>query len=366
MNTQELFDKLSTSKLLTIQDYDKINPLDRKGWAEVDAPMKEYDLKYCKILQDSLGLDIEIINSNKLGQEITKVDESEAEKIADIWIAEAREVKGGVTRKDIIRAAKLYLALKQLIDTYQADAITMASWHLAGFDNRKKITNAMPPLSWLELSKENIPCCCESLIDCLVTQMIGTYITDGYTGFVGDILNDWVDWDSALQADNPGDVVIIGHCGAPVAPHSNDRIPYTIREHVVSKEWVDSFNFDPGVTATATTVDWPADEIATIVKVNVSEKKVFVGTGTQLNGEALYQNFSNTVCRNKMVIKIDNSEIYKIITGDLKCGATEDEWKYGFRKDWGLHLVAFYGNLVNEINDFAKMAGFEVVGEQME
>jgi len=362
MTSQKVIEKLKKSKLLTVQNYDRINPLDKEGWSGVDAPISEYDKSYKKILKDYLGVEIEIANSNELNNEIKKVREINAEEVADMWIDEAKEVKGGVTRKDVIRAAKLYLALKQLIKKHHADAITMASWHLAGFNKREKLTNAMPPLSWMELSKENIPCCCESLIDCLVTQMVGTYITEGRTGFVGDILNDWKDWNLLLKRDDPGDVVITGHCGGPITPHGNDRIPYTIREHVIAKEWADSFDFETGVTATATTIEWPSDEIVTIVKFDIYGKKVFIGTGTILDGDSIYKDFADTMCRSKMVIKIDKPEVYRMITEDLKNGGTEEEINYGFRKDWGLHLVSFYGDITDGIKNFAKLIEFKVMG----
>jgi len=346
MTPKEVVEKLGESKLLTVQDYDKINPLDQGGWEEVNAPIKDYDREYPKRLKEYLGIDLLIANSDELNQEIGKVSEEKAEEIADMWIDEAKEVRRGVTRKDVIRAAKLYVALKELIERYDADAITMASWHLAGHSNPAgSKTNAMPPLSWMELSKENIPCCCESLIDCLVTQMVGTYITDGHAGFLGDILGGF-----EPIGTPPENVVIIGHCGAPITPHGDDRIPYTIRDHVINgADWAKLFG--PEDTVTATTVDWPSDEVGSIVKFDVYRKKVFVCTGTVLDGNSLYKNFPDTSCRNKIVIKIDEPEVYHTFSGG------------NFRKDWGIHPVAFYGDLRKGIKDLAELIGFSVTGE---
>ncbi len=361
MTPKEVLEKLEKSKLLTVQDYDKINPLDQGGWAEVNAPIKDYDRNYPGRLKEYLGVDIVVADSKELNQEIGKVEEEKAEEIADMWIDEAKEVRRGVTRKDVIRAAKLYVALKELIERYDADAITMASWHLAGSSNKEPVTNVMPPLSWMELSKEQIPCCCESLIDCSVTQMVGTYITDGharseaerrsgFSGFVGDILNDWSDRNSLLKDASPGNAVIIGHCGASITPHGDDRIPYTIRDHVVNgADWAKLFG--PEETVTATTVDWPSDEVGSIVKFDVYRKKAFVCTGTVLDGNSLYENFPDTVCRNKMVIKIDEPEVYHLFSGG------------NFRKDWGIHPVVFYGDLRKGIKDLAELIGFSVTGE---
>jgi hypothetical protein len=343
MTSQKVLEKLRGSKLLTVQDYHKINPLDQGGWPEVNAPIRDYDRNYPDRLKEYLGIDLLIANSKELNQEIGKVEEKEAEKLADMWIDEAKEVRRGVTRKDVIRAARLYLALKELIERYDADAITMASWHLAGHSNKESVTNAMPPLSWMELSKENIPCSCESLIDCLVTQMIGTYITEGHAGFLGDILGGF-----QPTGTPPENVVIIGHCGAPITPHGDDRIPYTIRDHVINgADWAKLFG--PEDTVTATTVDWPSNEAGSIVKFDVYRKKVFVCTGTVLDGNSLYENFPDTSCRNKIVIKIDDPKTYQMFSSGK------------FREDWGIHPVAFYGDLREEIKDFAKLTEFDLV-----
>ena len=357
MTSEEALEKLRDSRLLTIQDYDKINPLDHADWPEVNAPVKEYDRKYPDRLRHHLGVDVVIVRSKELNEGIKRVKGKEAEKIADMWISEAKEVKGGVIRKDVIRAAKLYIAIKKLIKRYNADAVTMASWHLAGCFNKEPKINTMPPLAWMELSKEHIPCCCESLIDCLVTQMIGTYITDGYPGFVGDILNSWVYWDSFLAGPSPGDVVIIGHCGAPINPHGDDRISYIIRDHVINNKayWAKMFGpntlFEPEDTPTATTVDWPTGEVASIVKFDVYREKAFIVTGTVLDGNSLYKHFSDTACRNKIVIKIEKPEVYGMLSGGQ------------FRHNWGIHAVVFYGDLRSKIIDFTKLVGFSVVGE---
>ena len=343
MTPEEVVGKLKTSKLLTVQDYAKINPLDQGGWPEVNAPINDYDRNYPGRLKDYLGIDLVIANSKELNQEIAKSEESKAEKIADMWIREAKAVRRGVTRKDVVRAARLYLALKKLIERYSADAVTMASWHLAGHSNRESVTNAMPPLSWMELSKENIPCSCESLLDCVVTQMIGTYLTDGHAGFLGDILGGF-----KPIAPVPENVVVIGHSGAPITPHGNDRIPYTIRDHVINKaDWAKQF--DPDDTVTATTVDWPADEVCSIVKFDVYRKRIFIRTGTTLDGDALYENFADVSCRSKIVVKLDDSESYQTITNKQ------------FIKDWGIHPVVFYGDLTEDIKNFAALVGFQVL-----
>ena len=78
-------------------------------------------------------------------------------------------------------------------------------------------------------------------------------------------------------------------------------------------------------------------------------KKVFACTGTVLDGNSLYEHLPDTACRNKIVIKIDESKTYRMFSSGK------------FRKDWGIHPVVFYGNLREEIKDFAKLIGFDVM-----
>jgi len=343
MKSREVVERLRNARLLTVQDSEVIRG-DHMGIYQRpgDYAYRDYPQK----LEEYLGIDIQVVNSGEL--EYRYVNDKKAEEMASLWINDAQEMRNGVKKEDVIRAAKLYFSLSRLIREYEADAVTMASFGLAGAWGEPK-TNAMPPLSWMELSKENIPCCCQGLVDCLVTQLIGTYVTDGWAGFTGDILNDWRDWNSFLKNGSPGNVLIIGHCGAPITPHGNDRIPYAITDHVInSSSWAKLFG--PDETATAITVEWPVDETVTVLKFDVYKQRVLIFAGTALDGCSLYRGFRDVTCRNKMVIRIDDPEIYTIFSGDLT----------GFREEWGNHIVVFYGDLRKRIAQIADMIGFEV------
>jgi len=354
---QEVLEKMKGAKFINIQDYDKINPIDQGGWTEVNAPMKDYDRQYPARLKKYLGIEMIIVRSKELIQEMEKREQEEVEKLAEKWRNEAKEVRRGlrgVTDKDVLRPARLCLAYKALLKKYDADAITASTWHLCGHANMTGAkTNAMAPLAWMELSKENIPCCCESMTDCVVTQMIGTCITRGHAGFAGDVVNGW---DFAPTGEPPKDVVILGHSGAPITPHGNDRIPYTIRDHFFKRGAPWAKKYKPGETPVGITVDWPTGETASIVKFDVYRKKVSVFTGTVLDGEALYKDFTNHCCTNKIVIKMDHPKDTYLLPFDSKGGTFRSWWG-----SWGCHQVAFCGDLTEAVRDFAALVGFEVV-----
>ena len=351
---EKVRDKLQGAKLVTVQDYEKINPLDQHGWGEVNAPMKDYDRNYPKRLKDYLGIEIIKVGSIELLAEMAKADDQKAQDLAGAWMSGATEVKV-VKRKDLVRNAKLYLGLKRLLRKYDGDAVTMATWHLAGSNNPEgSKTNVMFPMAMIELSKEHIPCCCESLLDCMVTMMVGTHLTGGSMGFAGDVLNA-----SKLKPTGarPENVIIVGHCGAPINPKGDGRIPYVIRDHVIHQwggKWAKKF--DENTISVATTVQWPTGEPATVVKFDVYRKKVSVFTGTVLDGNALYENFANVWCRNKILVKLDRPERSYLLPSDPGGPAFRHWWG-----TWGCHQVVFYGDIKEPSKQFAELAGFEVV-----
>ena len=210
----------------------------------------------------------------------------------------------------------------------------------------------MPPLSWLELGKENIPGCCQGLVDCLVTQIIGNLLTDGYQGFVGDILNDWMNWKKILVAKEPENIIILGHCGAHINPHGKDRIPYIIREHIIARSKL-PLPWKSDETPTATTVKWPINEDITMVKFDTYRKNVFINKGKIIDGNKIYQDFSNIYCTNKMVIKLFPPKGYSIVHGKDKIN--------NIRRIWGNHFIAFYGDHAKKIEELARLLGFKVI-----
>lgn len=147
-----------------------------------------------------------------------------------------------------------------------------------------------------------------------------------------------------------------GHCGAPITPFGHDRLPYLIRDHIHNKA------FGPENTPTGTTVQWPPNEAASIVKFDIFRRQVSVFTGEVLDGNALYKDFANCICRNKLVIQIDDPDNCYMLPSNPKTGAFRqcDQWDPKHRH-WGGHQVAFYGNLRPAIQDLAALIDFELV-----
>ncbi len=344
---RQVVERLKTMRLVSIQDYDKINAIDQEGMAGVwgDSLVKEYDQQYRPRLEKYLGIELMLVRCDELLAEMAEVDDADAERLADTWIREATEMKH-VKWSDVVRPAYLYFGFKRLLEKYDAVAITYDSATLTLSEQKVK---AWTPLAILELSKERIPCVCQSHVDCLVTQVICSGLTDGRQGFMGDVLNDWA---FPPIAERPENVIVIGHCGAPITPKGDERIPYLIRDHIHShRKW-----FGPDDVPTATTVRWPADEAATVVKFDVYRKRLSAFAVTVLDGNLLFDDFDNRICRNKMVLRLDHPTRSYLLPSDPNGGAFRNWWG-----SWGCHQVAFYGDLRPKLKEFATLTDFEVV-----
>ena len=65
MMPDQALERTRGSKVLSIQDYDRIQPIDRGGWAQVDAPVTDYDRAYPERLWESLGLELALVRVRK-------------------------------------------------------------------------------------------------------------------------------------------------------------------------------------------------------------------------------------------------------------------------------------------------------------
>jgi hypothetical protein len=336
---------LKNSRIVSIQDHKGYNRIDQ---ATYDGPVTYYDLTYPDKLKEYFGIELIVVSSEELSSEMKKVDSREAEKVADKWIKEAKEVKF-VQRSDIVRHAVFYLANKAVLVKYKAQAVSYDSSTLSG------ILQAVYPLIIMELSKENIPSHCQSHLDCLVTSLIGSYMT-GYTGFTGDFLNDWI---FEPTGERPENVMVIGHCGAPVRVYGHERLPYLITDHYIA---LHHDRAKEGNTPPAITVDFPPEEVATIGKIDVYRKQMSVVTGKVIDANALYKDWPVTSCRNKIAIRLDNPENWYMLPSNPNAGAFRQNfaWNNEFRH-FGSHHTAFYGDIKKRFRDLGALIGFDVI-----
>lgn len=299
-------------------------------------------------LKENLGIDLIVVTSEEIKEEMKKVDSREAEKIADKWMEEALEVKY-VEKSDIVRHAAFYLVNKALLKKYNARAISYDSATLSGE------LQLVYPLVIMELSKENILSHCQSHLDCLVTSLIGRYIS-GSVGFTGDFLNNWI---FEPTGERPENVMVIGHCGAPIHVSGHEKIPYFITDHYIG---LHHDRAEEGKTPPAITVYFPPNEVATIGKMDVYNKQISIMTGTVIDAFALYKDWPVTSCRNKIAIQLDRPEDSFMMPSNPNGTSMQQNntWNSNYRH-FGSHHTAFYGNLRKNFKNLGSLLGFEVI-----
>jgi len=325
--------KVKNSRLLVVQEPEILGNYDIPGMDFHSSLPKDYNKVYSERLKE-MGPEVKNASLIELNEEIKKVDESYAERTADMWIDEAKEVRE-TNREEVLKVARMYGGMKRLMEKYDADGIAIRSlvpWV-------RKMINATPCLANTELNKQNRVGVCEGLVNNAITEMFGIYIT-GNPSFVGDVIG----------IDRINDTVTFAHCQCPINPHGSDKVPYVIRSHALQKQNemlpVDYPEIGPNLSAVVQ-VELPTDEVVTAVKFSLYNKKIGVSTGLSVSGEEFYRNFEDILCRTKLVMKT-NTEAF--------------ERNYN-TSTLGVHRNLIYGDYRAKIKDLATLTGFEIVEE---
>ena len=79
----EVLAGLKSTRIISIQDYDKINAIDQEGMAGVwgDSPVNDYDRNYRPQLTQLLGVELILVRSDELLAEMAKMTQDEAERM---------------------------------------------------------------------------------------------------------------------------------------------------------------------------------------------------------------------------------------------------------------------------------------------
>ena len=234
----------------------------------LDTLEKTFGTKVQKIEPDEIYEDEDI-------QNIWYNDDKEQKEIAKMWINEAKGMRGTM-ESEVVKSAKMYQALKLLLEKYKGDAI---AYHLRRLINSsRREDRAWPSLGDSELQKQGIVALCQSHLNVSLTHMLAQYAFD-LPSMLGD-----------FTIDPFNNTVIVQHCGGP---HNfrgeNDRTPYVIRDHA---ERGFREHAVPGCGA-ASEVIFPENEPVTIWRLSLLTKEILVHTGKTVSGYKLYKEFTD-------------------------------------------------------------------------
>jgi len=324
----QVIKNLKESKILVVTPNKYLAQVDYQGDIHKHLP-QDYNERYTSALKRSLGVEIVRVEPEEFYEAVRKADEVEAKEVANTWIDEAKEMTD-TTESEVVKTAKSYLAFEALRERYDCNAV---STHMRSLTGSGKVEDMFWPGLGLEcgFKTRGIQAVCQNYPNIVVTQLLGYFLT-GRPSMLGD-----------LMIDTFNSVDILTHCGAPINPHGDDRVPYVIKSHAQSPV---RGTLKPG-SSTGLQVELPLDEPVTIWKAYVLNKKIGLHTGETVDGYSLYRNLDEIMCRAKLIAKVDAEKVQKYYSPD----------------EYGIHRAATFGDLREKVKDLAVLIGFGVMEE---
>lgn len=305
----EVIQKLRNSQILFV-----VAPSERY-LMELEYPLSVDLYSSMKSLQSVTGIIPITLDIRKFVESYySKVDEGEARAVASKWIENAeRNLEEDIG--EIIKSAKLYMAMKRAVADYRADAIALDCIVL----RNSGLLDAWPCLGYMELWNDGIVPVCEADPYSATTLLAMKYLANR-SGFITD-----------PSPDDLNGEVIYYHCYAPTKPYGpvSETFPYIITPaHLGTKH-------------ASIHVRLPVDETITAVGFIPDEETLVVHTARAVNNE-----LSQHACAVKLV-------------GKTNTRALAENWRW--RSGW--HRAIFYGDWRESIKDLAVLLRLKIIEE---
>ncbi|NJE84757.1 hypothetical protein E3E23_02735 [Thermococcus sp. CX2] len=160
------------------------------------------------LINEKFELPYTSISLKKFYEYYEATTDAEGWKVVEEIVAKAREIKEP-QREDLVKAGRIYIAIKRILEDYHLDGFTIGC-----FDLIMKI-KATPCLALAMFNAEGIPAACEGELNALLGMAIVRRFFNK-PAFMGNI------------ADYGDDYIILAHCTAPLIGG------YIIRSHFES------------------------------------------------------------------------------------------------------------------------------------
>lgn len=275
-----------------------------------------------ELVKERTGAEVISVDVETVVQAHQSIDAKDAEAEAEAhWLSQAKRIVEP-SRKEIVKSAAMYLAMKKLMIDHGARAITIKC--LGGIPIG---TLGYPCLGFSKLNDLGLVGACEADMDSTLTMLMFSYAF-GVPGFITDPL-----FDVSQNA------VIHAHCLAPTQMDgaSGPRAPFLIRTHR-----------DDNRGASLEVELRVGEEITCAKLANLDTLLVSVGKIIAI------PDFEDRGCRTQIVTEVADAQ--KML----------NNWGSGvLPKDMMtlLHRVVFYGNQLNSVRDLAILMGQKVVME---
>ena len=326
--------KVKNTRLLLVQEPEVLGQYDVFGM-DYHVPFPDdYVPRYARHLRE-LGLNVEHVELERVLEKIPQANIKKAQAFASQWIKDALRINPETNETEILEAAKLYLAMKALVDEHKADGIAIRSL-VPWSKGILRVTTCLPNAEFNKQLKVGV---CEGLMNAAISELFSLLLFKRPT-FIGDVIG----------IDTVNDLITVAHCQSPVNPHGDDLAPYEIRSHALQKgnKMFPSTFPEIGKSLSAVVrVELPVDEAVTVTKISVYHKKIAVSSGVTVDGERYYKDFKDRLCRTKIAIRL-NAKAFE---------------KHYDTVTFGVHRNVIWGDYRQQLADFARLIGYEVVEE---
>jgi hypothetical protein len=259
--------RMKSEHILTVTDSQYVNVM----YGDVlKSPPSRYNEMIMGAIDETFGTRVTKIGSKEVVEDkdiqgLWAGESKEANEIARRWIASAKEMTYTV-ESEVVRSAKLYLAMRLLMQKYKATAMT---YHIRTLVKDPRPEDLVyPALAVSEFQLENKVGKCQSHLNIVLSEMLLQYAY-GRPSMLGD-----------YSVDTYNNVSCVQHCEGPWNPWGDERrVPYILTDH---RERRIRSRRATGVGA-ASWVLYPPGEPVTMWQVEVLSKEVLVHTGATVH-----------------------------------------------------------------------------------
>ncbi len=255
--------RMRSEHILTVTDSKFVNVI--YGDA-LKYPPPEYNETILTAIRETFGTRVTKIGTpdvveDPVIEKLWREESPEAAEIARRWIRSAKEMTHTL-ESEVVRSAKLYLAMRHLLEKYNATAM---AFHIRTLvRNPRPEDQVYPALATSEFQLHNQVVKCQSHLNVVLSEMVLQYAF-GRPSMLGDYFVDPYNNVSGVQ-----------HCEGPWNPWGDERrVPFVLTDH---RERQIRGRAMTGVGA-ASWILYPAGEPVTMWQVSVLTKEILVHTG---------------------------------------------------------------------------------------
>jgi hypothetical protein len=267
--------RMKSERILTVTDSPYVNVT----YGDVLKNMPpDYNEKILGVIKETFGVQVTKIGTKEVAADedvrnLWRNKSPKANAIAQRWIRNAKKMMNTI-ESEVVRSAKVYLAMKILMEKYGAAAM---AFHIRSLiENPRREDYVTPALATSEFQLHNVVAKCQSHLNILLSDMLLQYAY-GRPSMLGD-----------YSVDTYNNTSIVQHCEGPWNAWGDERrVPYYLVDH--RERPVRERSVTGG--SAASWILYPGDEPVTMWQVDVMSKEVLVHTGTtvpMLTRSALY------------------------------------------------------------------------------